>query len=180
MEAFRWRALMGALFAVGGITLAFVEQPPTAVPLVSLFALIAGTACLAEATVIVKWLPSIHPVVVNALAMSAGAVLLMVFSLLAGEPWQSPTLAATWASLLYLVIFGSVILFYLFLYVVRCWTASATSYLFVLFPFVTVVLAAWLLGETVTIVFVLGVVLALFGVWVGALAHQKSNAAVQG
>jgi drug/metabolite transporter (DMT)-like permease len=64
-----------------------------------------------------------------------------------------------------------VVLFYLFLFLVRRWTASATSYLFVLFPFVTVVLAAWLAHETVTAAFLGGGVLVLVGVWVGTLAR---------
>jgi drug/metabolite transporter (DMT)-like permease len=171
LEPFRWRGLVGGVLAVAGITLAFVEQPNTRVPLGSVLALLAGTACLAEATVVVKWLPQVHPVVLNALAMSTGTGMLLACSLLAGEQWQLPALPPTWAAILYLVICGSVVLFYLFLFLVRRWTASATSYLFVLFPFVTVVLAAWLAHETVTAAFLGGGVLVLVGVWVGTLAR---------
>ena len=180
MELFRWRSLLGAILALGGITLAFMGQPPTAVPLWSLLALIAGTACLAEATVVVKWFPTVHPVVTNALAMSTGTIMLILFSLLAGERWQLPALLTTWAAILYLVFFGSVVVFYLFVFVARRWTASATSYLFVLFPFVTVLLAVWLLTETVTWAFMLGGAVVLVGVWFGALAQSGSNAGLRG
>ena len=46
----------------------------------------------------------------------------------------------------YLVLIGSVVLFYLYLYVLARWTASATAYSFLLFPVVTVLIAAWLVG----------------------------------
>jgi drug/metabolite transporter (DMT)-like permease len=38
-----------------------------------------------------------------------------------------------------------------------------------LIPVATVVIAAWLLGEVVTISFVIGAALVLAGVWVGAI-----------
>ena len=171
LEPFHWRGLLGGVLAVVGITVAFVDQANADVPLGSWLAVLAGTACLAEATVVVKWLPQVHPVGLNALAMSTGTGLLLACSLVARERWQAPALPPTWAAILYLVIGGSVVLFYLFLFVVRRWTASAASYLFVLFPFVTVVLGAWLAQETVTAAFLLGGALVLAGVWVGALAR---------
>jgi drug/metabolite transporter (DMT)-like permease len=114
MELFRWRSLLGALLAISGMTLAFVEQPTTAIPLMPFLALLAGSACSAEATVIVKWFPKVHPVVLNALAMSTGTAILLGCSLLARERWHLPTLPATWGALLYLVICGSVYSFVCF------------------------------------------------------------------
>jgi uncharacterized membrane protein len=51
-------------------------------------------------------------------------------------------------------------LFVLVLLVVRKWTASASSYMFVLFPVVTLALAAWLIHEPVTVPAVIGAALA--------------------
>ena len=77
---------------------------------------------------------------------------------------------STWVAIFYLVLGGSVTVFYLFLFVIRHWTASATSYQFVLFPFVTVLVAAWLAEEQVTTALLVGGVLVLLGVWLGAIA----------
>jgi drug/metabolite transporter (DMT)-like permease len=44
-----------------------------------------------------------------------------------------------------------------------------TNYSFLLFPIATVVLAAWLLSERITLNFVMGSILVLVGVWLGAL-----------
>jgi drug/metabolite transporter (DMT)-like permease len=42
-----------------------------------------------------------------------------------------------------------------------------------LFPIVTVIMAAWLLGEQVTATFVIGGAVVLFGVWVGAFSRPS-------
>ena len=144
LEPLRWRGLFGATLAVAGIAFAFFEQPAGTLPLLSLLAIVAGAACIAESTVVVKMYPPSDPFMTNALAMTVGTVVLILLSLITGEAWSLPTQTATWVSIIYLVLIGSVVVFYLFLIVVRRWTASATSYQFVLFPFVTVLVAGWL------------------------------------
>jgi drug/metabolite transporter (DMT)-like permease len=95
-------------------------------------------------------------------------VILLALSAVAGERWTVPTLASTWLALAYLVLMGSVPVFLLFVFVLRRWTASATSYMFVLLPFATVALGALIAQETVTTAIVLGGALVLAGVYVGA------------
>lgn len=125
-----------------------------------------------------KRFPPSPPTVTNALAMGVGTVMLLALSALAGEPWRLPESAATWTAVLYLVFVGSVVVFFLFLFVIRRWTASATSYQFVLFPFVTVAVAGWLAGETVTPTFLAGGALVLAGVWLGAITPGGRGADV--
>lgn len=174
IERFRWRGLAGASLALAGILFAFFEQPSSQLPIVPMLALVAGVACLAESTVIIKMIPASDPLTTNAFALSTGAVVLNVLSLLRGEAHLLPTQPETWASVAYLIVFGSVVMFYLFLYVVRRWTATATSYQFVLFPFVTVVIAGWLADETVNTAFLIGGAVTLFGVWIGALSGMRA------
>jgi drug/metabolite transporter (DMT)-like permease len=81
-----------------------------------------------------------------------------------------PNQLDTWLAFWYLVLIGTVAVFVLFLFVLRRWTASGTSYVFVLTPFVTVAVGVWLAGETVTWTFLLGGALVLVGVYIGALA----------
>lgn len=173
LESFRWRGLFGAILSVAGIAFAFFEQPAGSLPFLSVLAIIAGAACIAESAVIIKMVPQTDPFMVNALAMTIGTLMLAILSLLAGEAWNLPARTATWASIIYLVILGSVVVFYLFLFVIRRWTASATSYAFVLFPFVTVLVAGWLAGETVNAAFLIGGALVLIGVWIGAISRTS-------
>jgi drug/metabolite transporter (DMT)-like permease len=65
----------------------------------------------------------------------------------------------------------------LYMYVLGKWTASGTSYGFVLIPLVTIVVAATLVGEQITLDFLLGAALVLAGVLVGALLPAKKKVA---
>ncbi len=175
LEEFQWRGLIGALTALGGITLAVGQELGSSLPLLSLLALLAGAVCIAEGSVIYKLFPKSHPLATNAIATAIGAVMLLAFSLFAGETWLLPPTTTTWAAFLYLVLIGSVGLFYIYLIVLSRWTATATSYAFLLFPIATVILAAWLAREPVTLRFVAGGSVVLVGVWLGAL-RQPSTA----
>lgn len=177
LEALRWPRLLGALIAVAGIALAFFEQPNRAISILPLFSIVLGAACIAEGIVVLKRVGPTDPVMTNAVGMTAGAIMLFAISLLFGEAWRLPTRVNTWLSTLYLVVAGSVGVFYLYVFVIRRWTASAASYQFVLFPFVTVTLGSWLAHETINAAFILGGALVLIGVWIGALSSWSRPAA---
>jgi drug/metabolite transporter (DMT)-like permease len=163
-----WR-LAGALVAVGGIVIIVGGGLGSALDIPTLLALLAGSVCLAEGAVVYKRLPQADPAATNAVALSTGAVLLAGLSLLAGEDWSLPASASTWAAFAYLVIVGSVVAFYLYLFVLARWPASTTAYGFVLMPMVSVAISAWLIGEVVTVSFVVGAAVVLVGLWVGAV-----------
>jgi drug/metabolite transporter (DMT)-like permease len=143
------------------------------VPLGSLLAAVASAVCIAQAAVLVRRFPAVHPVTMNAVGMTTGAALLVAGSVLAGEPRLLPQRAATWAAVGYLVVFGSVVVFVLYLVVLRYWAASRAAYAFVLIPFVTVVLSAWLDDEPLRAGLLLGGLLVLAGVYVGALRPTR-------
>lgn len=170
LERFRWRAFLGALLALAGIALAFAGQAAGGAPLWAVLFMVGAAACFAEATVMLKMLPPVSPVAVNAVGIPAAAILLAVLSLMAGEAWILPQQIQTWIAVLYLIIFGSVALFYLVVYVIQQWTATAASYGVVLAPFVTVPLGALLAGEKITAGLLVGGILVLAGVFLGALS----------
>lgn len=175
LEPFRLRGLVGALTALAGIILAVGQELGSSVPLLSLLALLAGAACIAEGSVVFKLFPPTHPTATNAIASTTGALILVLVSILAGEPWFLPTTQTTWAAFTYLALIGSVILFYLYLLVLSRWTASATSYAFLLFPVATIIIAAWLSHEVVTPRFLAGGFIVLAGVWIGALQPTRGR-----
>jgi drug/metabolite transporter (DMT)-like permease len=174
-ESFRWRGLLGALIAFGGIMIGLGAEVGSSLTLLPLLALIAGVAVGSEGTVLYKSYPSSDPMVVNAIALSIGAVILLLLSLFFGETWSLPVTQVTWIAFGYLVIGGSVLMFYSFLYVLQRWTASATSYSLLLIPIATIVLANWLLDEQVSFRFLFGSAIVLIGVWFGAISQQNSS-----
>ena len=176
LEAFRWRGLIGALISTAAILFGVIGGFGSSLHVPSLLALVAGGACLAEASVILKLFPQSHPLASNAVALTTGTPVLIAVSLLAGEEWSVPATPNTWAAYAYLVLIGSVMVFYLYLTVLARWTASATSYSFLLIPVSTVIIAAVLGGEVISPPFIIGGVLVLAGVWVGAI-HKSPKVA---
>ncbi len=172
-EKFRWRGLIGALISFGGILFSVGGEIGSSIPLLPLLALLAGGFALAEGSVLIKSYPKSDPVIVNAIALTTGAVILFLLSLIAGEVQSLPGSSTTWIAYTYLVVGGTVMLFYLYLYVLQRWTASATSYSFLLFPVWTILLASWLTDEVLSPRFLLGGVFLLFGVWLGAFSRPR-------
>jgi drug/metabolite transporter (DMT)-like permease len=172
LERFRWQGLIGAIIALIGILFGIGGGVGYSIPIPSLLALVAGAVCLAEGSVIYKQLVESHPVSTNTVSVTTGTVLLFIISLAAGEVWVFPETIATWSAFIYLVLPGTVLLFYLYLVVLTRWTASATTYSFLLFPVATVFIAAWLADEVITLPFVIGSIIVLTGVYLGAVKRR--------
>ena len=173
IESFRWQSLLGGVIALIGIAIAARAQLGANIPILSVLALIVGSAISAEGNVILKILSlKSHPMATNALTLSSGVIFLSVTSLLVGETHNIPKLPATWIAIAYTVIPGSVILFYLFVWILSRWSASATSYVIMLFPIVATTAGSLLAGEKITLTFILGGSLVLMGVWIGALMRR--------
>lgn len=170
LERLRPRGAVGAVLALAGIAWMIVGPQQVVVPLSALAAMLAAALCVGQSIILGKRLSANHPAVTNAVGMTVGAVLLLGLSAAAGESWALPRQAEAVGAVVYLVTLGSVGLFVLVLLVVRRWTASATSYMFVLFPVATMALGAWLADEPVTGQAVIGAALVMLGVWFGALS----------
>ena len=167
-ERFRVQGLIGALIALAGVGIVFADQVSADVPIISLLAVVGGTLFVAESGVLLKWIPRSDPFSTNAVAMLVAAVVLLAFSLLGSEARALPARSDTWIAIGYLVVLGSVVLFSLYLFALRRWTASALSYVTLLMPLVAVPLAAVLLGESITPSFLIGAIAVVAGVYVGA------------
>ena len=168
-ERLRLSGVIGGLLALAGIAVMSGATVRDDVPALALLALLGSALCFAEGAILVRRFPPVHPVAMNAVAMSTGAVLLLAGSLLARETFELPQQAETWLALAYLVPVGSVLVFVLYLVVLRYWEASRAAYEFVLIPVVTVVLSAWLDNEPLGFGLLIGGPLVLLGVYVGAL-----------
>jgi drug/metabolite transporter (DMT)-like permease len=175
LERFRLEGLLGALLALVGVIVVFVDQVGAAVPLGSLVLIVLGVACIAESGVIVKWTPRSDPFGTNAVAMSTGGAILLLLTVVSGEPIVAPREPGTMAAMGYLVIAGTVVMFAAYVYVLGRWTASAVSFSTLLLPLVTVPLAALLAGETVTPRLVIGGLIILVGVYAGAFMRRPQR-----
>jgi drug/metabolite transporter (DMT)-like permease len=177
IEAISWRGVFGSLLAVGGIAFTFGGPTASELSLPHTAAILLAAALIAEGGVLIKKFPPNPPVMTNAISMSVGALILGAASLISGEEWTIPTQANTWLAFIYLVVFVTVTAFLLYMFVLGKWSASGTSYGFVLVPLVTIVLASTLVGEQITSNFLIGAGLVLAGVIVGALLPSRTKTA---
>jgi len=175
-EAFRWQALVGALVAVIGVAIVFLDQLQFDVPPLSLVLVLVGSACISEASIIAKGLPRSDPIGTNAIGMLVAVPVLLGLSFVASEPAVLPVRSQTWIALGYLIVFGSIVVFTLTVYTLRALPASIVAYQTLLFPLVGVTVATVLTGERLSPSFVVGGAVMLVGVYVGALWRRPHRA----
>jgi drug/metabolite transporter (DMT)-like permease len=174
-ESMGLKGVSGGIISIVGTALIFNEQLTLAIPLTSLLGLLGATFAIAEGSIVLKHFPRANPYSTNAVGLITGSFILLALSGVTGEAWIIPSKLNTWMALTYLASLGSVPLVVLYLYVLSRWTASATNYSFVLIPLVTVMVAMWLAGETVTLIFIAGSTLVLMGVYIGALFETRQR-----
>ena len=175
IEPLTIRGILGSLLAVIGTVIIVCGSPSMGISLPHIAALILGTSFMAQSGIVLKRFPTNPPIVTNAVAISIATIILAIASLMTGEPWVIPTLPSTWIALSYLIIFVTIFAFLLYLKVLNNWTASGTSYGFVITPLVTFVIAAVFTEEQITLNFLIGAFLILGGVLVGVLSPQKKK-----
>jgi drug/metabolite transporter (DMT)-like permease len=173
LEQFTFRGVAGALIAGAGMVVVVGDQLGAAVPVPALFALAGAMFFSAVTAVVIKRLPPGHPIAANAVGGLFVLPILVALSLFANETWALPSRLETWVALGFLVVFGTVLLFPLALFIIGRWTASGYSYTGLFKPLAGVALAAIILGEPIRPTFVFGGVLVLIGVWVGAFSAQS-------
>jgi drug/metabolite transporter (DMT)-like permease len=169
------RTVAGSLLALGGILWMTIGAEEVVLPLDGLLAMLAASLVIGESVILGKRVAGNHPAMTNAVGMLVGAPILLAISAIAGEQWSLPRQSEVMWAIGYLVTLGTVGLFVLVLLVIRRWTASATSYMFVLFPVVTMLLGAWLAEEPLTLRGAIGALIVMGGVWFGALAPVTSR-----
>lgn len=168
-ERLHVRAIVGAVLALGGVALLTAAPLRAGIPPLSLLALLGSLLSISQAAVLVRHLPPVHPVAMNAVGTTTAAIVLIPLSLLVGESPELPHRAATWTAVAWTVLVGSLLMFMLYLFVLTRWAASRAAYVFVLSPFLTVLLSAWLDNEPIGWVLFVGGAVIVIGVYIGAL-----------
>jgi drug/metabolite transporter (DMT)-like permease len=167
MEQLSTRAVSGALVAILGSVVIFFQPGSMDFGLGSFALLVLSALCASEAVVVSKLAGRQHPVAMNFVGMSAGAVVLLLASFVGGATIALPRNGETQLALVYLVA-ATIGLFLLVLFIVQRWAASVVSYLFVLMPVVAVALGALVADEPITGTTVIGGAIVCSGVYVGA------------
>jgi drug/metabolite transporter (DMT)-like permease len=171
LERLRRQALLGSVIALAGTAVIFVESGSLDVGWSSFALLLLAALCASESVILSKQAGPLHPVAMNFVGMSVGALALLVVSATAGERLALPETGKAQLAVAYLVA-ATVALFLCILYVVQRWTASATAYTFVSMPIVAVALGAVIADEEITLATLAGGAIVCAGVYLGALARR--------
>jgi drug/metabolite transporter (DMT)-like permease len=173
LERLRVSAVAGAVIAFVGVLLMSQIALDASISIGTILVAMAAAFCLAEGAVLVRVFPPEHSVSLNAVGMTVGAAVLFVGSLLAGNEIVLPRLGETWLAMAYMVVIGSGIVFILWVFVLKRWDASRAAYNFVLLPPITLVFSNLITGEEVGVELILGGVVILVGVYIGALRPAR-------
>lgn len=172
-ERFTIRGVIGGVLAIGGIGVLSWGSLGGDLSPIYVGSAVLGVLCIGESAVVIKSFPRAHPITTNAVGMGAGAILLVIISILQRDSWVLPSMAETWAAVVWLVIMGSVALFVFYLILIARWSASATNYVVTLMPIVAVTEGAVIADERITVQVLLGGALVLSAVYVGALRRER-------
>jgi len=176
LESLNARKVAGALVGLAGVVVLFSAQLGADLPPLPLAAACLGAVTAALAGVLLKRAPGGSPVAVNAVAHLVGAPFCLAASLALGEPWRLPATPGGWGSLVYLVVFGSVIAFVAFAFLVQRWPVVRTSFIAVLTPVLATLLGAAVLHERLGLPALAGAVVVVAGVAIGVTTGRPRPA----
>ena len=170
-ETLSGRKIAGILVGVAGTALLFWPHERLGLPQAfGMLATLGGSLCAAINLVMLKkYGRRSDPFVLNFFGMALGAACLLAMSA-AMENWRT----ATWnrsniQALLYLSVFGSVIAFWAYYYLIKRMDATIVSLTTLIIPIVALALGRAFLHETVTPTAVAGIATILVGVAVASV-----------
>lgn len=140
-----WAGIVLGLIGIGLLNLGSnMQASPYGAAMV-----IFASAAWAFGSVLSKYLPLPKGPMASGAEMITAGVMLLLASALSGERLEHMPTAAGWGALLYLVVFGSIVAFSAYMYLLKnVRPAAATSYAYVN-PAVAVLLGVLFAGETI-------------------------------
>jgi len=168
--------LAGALVAIGGVAILFADQLAARVTVLPLLSIFLATVFAALGSTLLKRGPRQDPLAANAVGAVVGAPVCLLASVLLRESRALPT---TWGQLypvVYLAVFGSVVAFVVFAWLVNHQNVSSVAFIGVVVPVIAVALGALVRNETVSREHIAGSILVLAGVVLAIRSDRRRPA----
>jgi drug/metabolite transporter (DMT)-like permease len=173
------RTMAGAALGVLGVVVLFFGKAGGETHLLACAAVVGASLCWSSGAVLSQKLRLSSDAVLRAgMQMTCGGAMLAVASLVRGEPSQIAWASTTGRSLLalaYLIVFGSVLTFACYAWLLKHVRAEAVATHVFINPLVAVALGAWLAGEQLGPVHLVSGALILASVGVISLAARTSR-----
>lgn len=169
---------MGIAAAVSGLigVALLVLDPTAALNPLGIAAALAGALSMAAGTVLTrKWQPPVSPLTFTAWQLTAGGILLIPVALIVEPGFPMPSLTNL-AGLVWLGLIGAALTYYLwFRGIARLGPTTVTSFGF-LSPTSAVLLGWTILGQALSVLQIVGVVVVLVSIWIGQRAARPAPA----
>jgi drug/metabolite transporter (DMT)-like permease len=177
LEVLTARKICGVVISIAGVGLLSWDHLGLESATIAPIAGVLGGALASAATTVVtkKWGRGVNPITLNGFSAAIGTACLYILVLLQGNGVHFPQTRNGWFAVSYLAVFGSVVAFLLYFWLLRHWDASRAGMLSVLTPLIAVALGSVFNGEPVTPRLAAGTVLVLAGV---VLAMRASILAI--
>lgn len=167
LQQFRWSLIAAVLLGFAGVGILLLPDPRQSLPVLPCVVVLLGTSCWCLGTVLSRRLvlPASRPVAAGGSMMIGGAVLLLLSGIF-GELHPLPHVSARAAlALAYLILFGSVLAFTAYVWLLgRLPASTVASYAYVN-PVVAVALGYFAASEPLTAHVVAGAALVLMSVY---------------
>ena len=160
---------VGMLISFGGVAVLTLEKagPASNSHWIGDLILLAASAVFAFYTILVKEVVDRYdPLTLNAVSYAVGGLLMIPFGAqsLLNVRWALLS-AQAWLGLAFMVLFGSVVAYFIFALAMTELTASRVAAFSYLQPVITTGLGIWLLAERLTVKVAIGGALILLGVY---------------
>jgi drug/metabolite transporter (DMT)-like permease len=167
--------LSGAVVALIGVVLIFINQLRSEVHLLPLLWVLLATLAACFGTIALKRGGGQSPIASNAVATAVGAVVCFAWSFLAREPHRLPVTAPEWMPILYLAVVGSIGGFVIFAWLVHRWPLTRVSYVSVVIPILALALGAAVRHERIGLVSLAGSLVVLLGLAIGLRSRASTS-----
>ncbi|MBI3819383.1 MAG: EamA family transporter [Planctomycetes bacterium] len=168
LEKLTIRKTAGILLAIAGVGMLSRERlqmDPDALPAAA--GVLGAALCSAATTTVTKKFgKDLHPVSLNGWSAAVGALILYTAAFVHGEGVRFPQSFRGWLAVSYLAVFGSVIAFLLYFWLLRRWDSTRCGMVSVLTPVLAIVIGAAVAGEKITIWLLVGGACVLAGVFI--------------
>lgn len=172
-------SILAAIAGMGGVAL-LVLTPRAALDPVGIAAGLAGAASMAAGTVLSRrWQPPVSPLIFTAWQLSAGGLLLLPAAV-----WLEPSLPelsrANLLGFAYLGLIGAALTYILWFRGIARLEPSVVSALGFLSPMTAVSLGWSVLGQSLSLPQIAGMVIVLGSVWISQRAFRQAPSALSG
>ena len=172
--------MLGIIAAISGLigVAMLVLGPTSSLDPIGIAAALFGAASMAAGTVMTrKWQPPVSPLTFTAWQLTAGGILMIPVALILEPGFPVPTVTNL-AGLVWLGLIGAALTYYLwFRGIARLGPTTVTSFGF-LSPTSAVLLGWIILGEALSPLQMIGVIVVLASIWLGQRAARPAPAPV--